>query len=156
MDKTAIILISVFSAIIGGYLLIRLIITFISKPPDNLGIKNGKLGKCEFEKSFINSQQEKEYNLDPVSYEKLGGTKTVHEKIIQAIKEYGRSKIITEKPNYIHAIFRTGIWGFIDDTEFYLDEEEKRIHFRSSSRLGSYDWGTNKERMQKLLKLIQQ
>lgn len=43
-------------------------------------------------------------------------------------------------------------WGtFPQDIEFYFDEESKFIHFRASSRLGFYDFNSNKRTIEKIL-----
>ncbi|MCK5256323.1 MAG: DUF1499 domain-containing protein, partial [Deltaproteobacteria bacterium] len=38
--------------------------------------------------------------------------------------------------------------------EFYFDDEQKLIHFRSSSRLGYYDVGVNRRRMGKIREIF--
>jgi uncharacterized protein (DUF1499 family) len=38
----------------------------------------------------------------------------------------------------------------VDDVEFLADDEERRIHFRSASRTGYYDFGVNRKRMKKI------
>jgi len=53
--------------------------------------------------------------------------------VIQAMK---KTKIITENKN-LYAEFTSAIMGFVDDVEFYLDEDAKVIHVRSASRLDS-------------------
>nr|MBP7592461.1 DUF1499 domain-containing protein [Chloroflexota bacterium] len=40
------------------------------------------------------------------------------------------------------------VMQFIDDVEFYFDDTEGLIHFRSASRLGYGDGGTNRKRME--------
>ena len=37
---------------------------------------------------------------------------------------------------------------FVDDLEFYLDRLEKKIHVRSASRVGKYDFGANRRRVE--------
>ena len=40
--------------------------------------------------------------------------------------------------------------GYVDDTEFYLDENAGVIQVRSASRLGSSDFGVNRERIESI------
>jgi uncharacterized protein (DUF1499 family) len=63
------------------------------------------------------------------------------------VRSLKRSKIITDKENYIHVEFRTALFKFVDDVEFLFDESEKDIHFRSRARLGYSDMGVNRKRM---------
>ena len=58
-----------------------------------------------------------------------------------------RSRIITASPDYLHAEFRT-ILGFVDDVELYIDDEQHLIHMRSASRLGYWDFGVNRRRLE--------
>jgi len=58
-----------------------------------------------------------------------------------------RSRIITASPDYLHAEFRTFL-GFVDDVEFYIDGEQHLIHMRSASRLGYWDFGVNRRRLE--------
>lgn len=44
--------------------------------------------------------------------------------------------------------FTSSLLGFVDDVEFLLIPEEKLIHFRSASRVGYWDLGANRARME--------
>lgn len=44
--------------------------------------------------------------------------------------------------------FTSSLLGFVDDVEFLLIPEEKLIHFRSASRIGYWDLGANRARME--------
>ena len=44
--------------------------------------------------------------------------------------------------------FTSRLFGFVDDVEFLLLPEEKLIHFRSASRVGYWDLGANRARME--------
>ena len=62
----------------------------------------------------------------------------------------------TENENYLHLIFSTSFFKFKDDVELYFDENTKKIHYRSESRLGYSDFGKNKARYEELKKLYDQ
>jgi uncharacterized protein (DUF1499 family) len=55
-------------------------------------------------------------------------------------------KVVTENEDYLHAVFTSSVFKFIDDMELYFGEEDL-IHLKSSSRVGSYDFGVNSERL---------
>jgi uncharacterized protein (DUF1499 family) len=63
-----------------------------------------------------------------------------------------RTSIITKKDNYIHATFKSRIFRFVDDVEFYFDDKEKIVHFKSASRVGHSDLGVNRKRMEEIRK----
>jgi len=61
-----------------------------------------------------------------------------------------RTKIVTEKEDYIHVEFRSAIWRFVDDVEFYLGDDGETIHVRSASRMGRSDMGVNRKRVERI------
>ncbi len=59
-----------------------------------------------------------------------------------------RTRIVSERGNYLHVEFTSALWRFVDDVEFYFDDSVKVIHLRSASRLGKSDFGVNRKRME--------
>jgi uncharacterized protein (DUF1499 family) len=116
-----------------------------SKKP--IGIVNGKLNPCPKSPNCVSTQAtDNKQKVDPIQFS--GSIDEAKDKIINIIGSLKRSKIITNKDNYIHAEFRTAIFKFVDDVEFLLDDSEKIIHFRSRARLGYSDMGVNRKRME--------
>jgi uncharacterized protein (DUF1499 family) len=58
--------------------------------------------------------------------------------------------IVRATPDYLSAEFTTGRLRFTDDVEFLLRAAQKEIAVRSASRFGYYDFGVNRERVEKL------
>jgi uncharacterized protein (DUF1499 family) len=58
------------------------------------------------------------------------------------------SNIVREEDRYLHAEFRSALFRFIDDVEFYVDAENGIIHVRSASRVGYWDLGVNRRRVE--------
>jgi uncharacterized protein (DUF1499 family) len=57
---------------------------------------------------------------------------------------------VEDTGDYVHATVTTALWRFVDDVEFLWSEAEGVIHFRSASRLGRSDLGTNRRRMERI------
>ncbi len=120
---------------------------FAGKRPQNLGVRDGKLAPCPNTPNCVCSQSlEAEHRIEPLTYsstptEAMADLKTA----IQAMK---KTQIITENKNYLYVEFTSAIMGFVDDVEFYLDEDAKLIHVRSASRLGKSDLGVNRKRIE--------
>jgi uncharacterized protein (DUF1499 family) len=72
------------------------------------------------------------------------------EKLLAVIQAMPDSTLVTNEPGYIHAEFRSPTMKFVDDVEFYFDEEAGLIQFRSASRLGYGDMGANQNRMEEI------
>jgi len=120
--------------------------------PLTIGLKSQKLTPCPITPNCINSFSDPSDTIhyrEPVKY-----TKPQNEAMMilkKRILDYPRTNIITENPDYIYAEFTSFLFRFVDDVEFYFDEKNKTLHFRSASRLGSGDLGVNRKRVDALL-----
>ncbi len=66
----------------------------------------------------------------------------------EVITSLPRTKIICVTKNYLHVEARSRIFHFIDDLEFHL--RQGTIAIRSAARLGYYDFGVNRKRLEKI------
>lgn len=113
--------------------------------PKDLGVKNGKLSKMPNSPNAVSSQTSIESKkVEPLAFN--GDLENSKRKILSIINNYKGTQIVKNEKNYIHVIFKTDVMRFKDDVEFYFDERNKLIHFRSASRVGYSDMGLNKER----------
>jgi uncharacterized protein (DUF1499 family) len=58
------------------------------------------------------------------------------------------AQLIEVRHDYLYAEFTSRLLGFVDDVEFWSPPDEKIIHVRSASRLGSGDMGVNRKRVE--------
>ena len=70
--------------------------------------------------------------------------------LIQILENTPRVEIINIEKNYIYAIATSRIMKFIDDIEIKNLNKDNILQIKSSSRLGIYDLGVNKRRVQTL------
>ena len=70
--------------------------------------------------------------------------------LIQILENTPRLEIIKKDKDYIHAIATSRIMKFIDDIEIKNLNQENLMQVKSSSRIGIYDLGVNKRRVQTL------
>jgi len=70
--------------------------------------------------------------------------------LIEIIENTPRLEIIKKDKNYIHAIATSRIMKFIDDIEIKNLNQDNILQVKSSSRLGVYDLGVNKRRVDTL------
>ena len=70
--------------------------------------------------------------------------------LIQILENTPRLEIINKEKDYIHAIATSRIMKFIDDIEIKNLNQDNIFQIKSSSRLGIYDFGVNKRRVQTL------
>lgn len=69
-------------------------------------------------------------------------------RILAVVGEMDRTTVISRREDYLHVEYRTRI-GFVDDVEFLLDEQTRTVRFRSASRVGYWDLGVNRRRIEK-------
>ena len=138
-------------SVIGIVLLLvsRWRIERMSPVPINLGVANGRLAPCPESPNCVSTYAtDAEHGIEAIVY--AGETAVAQKKLLTLIQAMPHSTLITNQPGYIHAEFRSPTMGFIDDVEFYFDEEAGLIHFRSASRLGHGDMGVNRKRMEEI------
>ncbi|GBF48698.1 hypothetical protein LPTSP4_01980 [Leptospira ryugenii] len=121
--------------------------------PQILGIKEGRLYACPKTPNCVSSfedPKDSEHFREALPFK--GDAKQAIENLKKKIESYPRAEIITLESNYIYAEFTSLLFRFVDDVEFYVDEKNKKLHFRSASRLGKGDLGVNRKRIEALLK----
>jgi uncharacterized protein (DUF1499 family) len=89
--------------------------------------------------------------MEPIPY--TGSLDAARARLLQVVRDYPRARIVSDvglEPHYLKAECRSKLFHFVDDVEFVLDDEAKRIRFRSASRLGRKDFGVNRKRMEEI------
>jgi uncharacterized protein (DUF1499 family) len=110
-------------------------------------VHDGKLAPCpESPNCVATLATDKTHAIKPLSY--IGTVDEAKQKLIRVINSQPRTRIISDKGDYLEAEFTSFLWRFVDDVEFVFDNGEKTIQFRSASRLGYGDMGVNRKRME--------
>ncbi|MCY4302067.1 MAG: DUF1499 domain-containing protein [Aestuariivita sp.] len=111
-----------------------------------------KLKPCK-RPSCVSSQADRDshHYIEPIKVE--GDPVEIFDLVKTLIAEWNRSKIVVSTENYVHVLVRTRI-GFIDDVEFLFRPGDNVIHVRSAARMGYFDWGVNRARIEALRSLI--
>ena len=122
--------------------------------PQDLGVQAGRLAPCPKSPNCVSTQAPKDdsHYIDPVPFENTPGN--TMNRIVQEVTRMPRTRLVKRSGNYLRAEFRSRIFGFVDDVEFYLDTENNLIHFRSAARKGYGDFGVNRDRMEALSELL--
>jgi len=115
-------------------------------PPAHLGVENGKLAPCPKSPNCVSTQSEDErHGIEALPFR--GSRVDTLAAILRVVERMPRTKVVTQREDYVHVEYRTKM-GFVDDVEFYFEEENRIVHFRSASRLGYSDMGLNRRRME--------
>jgi uncharacterized protein (DUF1499 family) len=117
-----------------------------SRPAD-IGIRNGRLSPCPASPNCVSSQaSDNRHYIAPLRYGETA--QEAKYRLLGVLKAMKRAKIVTDNGDYIHAEFTSAIFRFIDDTEFLFDDTAKIIQMRSAARVGYYDFGVNRRRLE--------
>ncbi len=123
------------------------LLSMTGRRPSNLGVRDGKLAPCPTSPNCVSTQaDDDQHRIEPMSTS-LSAEDSLR-CLKQVLTEMPRVTIITERPDYLHAEFRSALFRFVDDVEFFITPNEQRIHFRSASRVGHGDLGVNRNRME--------
>ena len=150
----------IFLAVVVVWIGVRLIFPdvptfFAGTQPENIGLTNGQLLSCPSTPNCVSSQSEDaEHSIQPLSYKRDGEDAISTLKDI--INQEERTQIISERDGYLYAQFTSHWMGFVDDVEFFVNEDKGVIDVRSASRLGESDLGVNRERINTIRQVFQQ
>ena len=121
--------------------------------PARLGVTEGKLLPCPSSPNCVCSQAtDGRHAIAPFPYE--GSPGEARSQLLSVLKTLKHAKVVTDGERYLHVEFTSGIFHFVDDVEFLIAESPKAIHVRSASRVGYYDFGVNRKRVETIRKLF--
>ena len=132
------------------------LMSFSSPPmPSNLGVSDGLLAPCTDSPNCVSTQAtDDEHAMKPLRFN--GDAESAIERLASIVRAEPRTKIVSQSNNYLHAEFTSLVFRFVDDVEFQVEEQANLIHFRSASRVGYYDLGVNRARMERIRELFQE
>jgi uncharacterized protein (DUF1499 family) len=116
---------------------------------DRLGLQNGQLQSCTSSPNCVSSRAKDSEHQVP-SLQLQMPPEQSWERVKATITALPRTRIITATSEYLHAECRSAVFGFIDDLELHLLPEQGQIEVRSLARLGYYDFGVNRKRVEQL------
>ncbi|MCA9902051.1 MAG: DUF1499 domain-containing protein [Anaerolineales bacterium] len=140
--------------LVGGllaFLPLRWLVARSSPMPEDLGVVNGCFQPCPDSPNCVSTQASTElHSIAPIAYDE--DTAVAQQKILAILQTDPSMTLISQTPTYIHAEARSNLWQFVDDVEFFFDEADSLIQFRSASRLGYGDGNANRQRMEAIRK----
>lgn len=75
--------------------------------------------------------------------------------IQRIVTEFPRSNLVEIDETYLHATFKSRVFGFIDDLELLLNPSNGIISIRSAAQTGYWDFGVNRRRVTVLRRELQ-
>lgn len=132
--------------VLGGF-----IMGCASQRHNMMGVQHGKLAPCPDSPNCVCSHSHDSHRIEPLTYQDdLANSKEQFKQLILSERGY---QLVHEQPDYLHFEFTSAFFKFVDDVEFYFDGHSQMIHVRSASRIGHYDFGANRKRIEHIRKL---
>ena len=129
-------------------------LSFSGNRPSNLGVASGRLADVPASPNVVSTQHGNEdQKMSPIEFGKRTAKEMIDE-IERVVDSMPRTTIIEKSETYLYVEFRSLIFRFVDDVEFYASESDQCVHFRSASRVGYSDMGANRSRMEKVIRLL--
>lgn len=112
-----------------------------------LGASNGKFQACSFAPHCVSSTES-----DPKKYIApiVVSAPQEWQRLQQLVLAMPRTEIAVQDVNYLHTVTSTDIMRYKDDVELLYSPAKNTVDIRSSSRVGYYDFGINRARLEKL------
>jgi uncharacterized protein (DUF1499 family) len=119
------------------------------KRPDDIGIDPSGLRGCPKSPNCVSSEAKDEKHA--IEWFRLKGDPNVSWPLIQdEIASMTGWTIVRATDTYIHVECKSRIFRFIDDLELYFTSPSGIISIRSASRVGYWDFGANRRRVELL------
>ena len=110
--------------------------------------ESNEFSPCPDSPNCVSSQSvEKARFIEPLHY--AGNIADARQILINILENEKRVRVVKVETDYIHAEFRSLIFQFVDDVEFYFPPSETIIQVKSASRTGYYDFGVNRRRVER-------
>jgi uncharacterized protein (DUF1499 family) len=117
------------------------------------GGHDDKLPPCPASPNCVSSDATDEaHRVEP--YRLLVAPQQGWQALLEVVAALPRTTVITKTEEYLHAESRSALFGFVDDVEFQLRPADKTIAVRSASRVGYWDLGVNRRRVEQSRELL--
>jgi uncharacterized protein (DUF1499 family) len=125
------------------------LLSLLSRRPAALGVTQGRLKECPNTHACVSSQaSDAARRVEAIAFDV--SAEEALEGLRRAVAGLPNARIVTSGDDYLHAEFVSHVFRFVDDVEFLVDRKRRVIHCRSASRVGYYDFGANRRRVEQI------
>lgn len=108
---------------------------------------DGRLQPCDSGPHCVTSEtRDAARRVEPFRHD--GTAADAIARLATVIKTMPGAAIVTQRDGYLHATFTTRLMRYVDDVEFTASATPGELAVRSSSRIGYYDFGANRDRVE--------
>lgn len=123
-------------------------------PPTHFMTSNNQLTPCPSAPHCVSSQApaDSAKHIQPLAYNTSEAA--ARKALLATLKANSHATVVQSDPRFIHATFTTTL-GFVDDVTFLIQPDQHIIDMKSESRVGYYDFGKNRRRLEALRKAFE-
>lgn len=140
-------------AVVGGALTLA-VLAVLSRRPSDSGFVVGQLLPCPATPNCVCSLAPRDDPHYILPFSIQGDPTVAMTRLRAALERRPRTRVVTATDAYLRAECATLLFRFVDDVEFLLDRNAGEIHCRSASRVGHWDLGANRRRIESLRRLL--
>ncbi len=122
-----------------------------AKKIPKVGIIKNRLNSCPLRPNCISSFSESSDKVHYLAPVKLSLNPITE---IKKISQRLGLSLVESTDIYLYLTAKSSMFGFVDDIEFLYDDRSKQLHFRSASRVGHSDMKKNRERVERIMRLL--
>ncbi len=94
------------------------------------------------------------HRVAPIAYQ--GSPAEAKRRLLEVLRAMPRTRVREEEAGYLHVEFTSAVFRFVDDVEFLIEETRPLIQVRSASRIGYWDLGANRRRVEDIRRIMTQ
>ena len=114
--------------------------------PPTTGLRDGRLAPCPATPNCVSTEATDErQRVPPLPF--AGAPHDALERLVRVVGAMRGARVAERRDGYLRVEFTTRVLRYVDDAEFLVDPEARVVRFRSASRVGRSDFGTNRRRM---------
>ncbi len=129
---------------------------FQGAPPDDLGVRGGRLKPPSETANSVSSQADlwpdhpQRESARITSLPLRGDGPATIARLKALVEAEPGATIVENRADYLHAQYTTRLLKFVDDLELWFDPAMDVVQVRSASRVGRQDFGVNRQRVEAL------
>ncbi|GAB3673601.1 DUF1499 domain-containing protein [Salinisphaera aquimarina] len=142
---------TIFKPVTAVIVLTAGVVGCASSPPEQFTRSDNDFTPCSSAPHCVSSQAEKDsgHYVEPFAF--AGTADGARQALLKALYSHDNATVEQADNRFIHATFRSTL-GFVDDATFVVQPHDHIIDVKSSSRIGYYDFGVNRRRVEDLRK----
>lgn len=107
---------------------------------------DSRIAPCPSSPNCVSTEAtDDKHRMEPIPF--TGSPEFALKRLEEIVEGMSGGEVKRREEGYLHAEFTTRLMGYVDDVDFAVDAEAGVVRFRSASRLGYWDLGTNRRRM---------